>query len=68
MQILRNNGDNKFSILFNEKEVKNIRTLLHNPIDYKNTKLCYCIEQALPTRFDEFKVKRPMIMDIGFRL
>ena len=68
MQILKNNNENIFSILFNEKETNNIRALLHNPIDYRNTKLCYCIEQALPTRFDEFKIKRPMILKVESRL
>lgn len=68
MQILRTSNKDKFNVLFNEKETENIKALLHTPIDCRNTKLCYCIEQALPTSFDEFKVKRPMIMDIVARV
>ena len=68
MQLLRTNKSDKFNILFNEKETKNIKALLHAPIDCRNTKLCYCIEQALPMNFNEFKIKRPMIMDIVARI
>lgn len=68
MQILKTKKSDKFNVLFNEKETENFKALLHQPIDCRNTKLCYCIEQALPMSFNEFKFKRPMIMDIVVRL
>ncbi len=68
MQLLKTSEEDKYNIILNEKETDNIKVLLDAPIDCRNAKLCYCIEQALPMNFNEFKTKRPMIINISARI
>ncbi len=64
MQLSNTKVSNKFNIYFNERETNNVRAILNSAISCSNRKLCYCIEEILPKRFEQFKNRRPMIMNI----
>lgn len=64
MQLVNLDKSNKFNLFFNERETNNVRALLNSAINCSNRKLCYCIENFLPKKFEQFQNKRPMIMDI----
>lgn len=64
MQLYNMMSDNRYRILFNERESDNLRKTLGSEISIRNISLCYYIEKVLPSRFEECKGKRVMVTNI----
>ncbi len=52
-------------VMLEKQETENMEYILNHNLNIANLELCYFFEQLLPKKFEVFKDKRVMIMDIS---